>query len=66
MKKIILNLGKVLDRTTQRNLHGGGASLRCQSNSDCCNYKHNSSYGYLCYNGTCAPGIFGDVNPCGL
>ena len=49
MIRQILNLGKVLDRTTQRNVHGGGKSLRCQSDSDCCNYKHNSSYGYLYY-----------------
>ncbi|WP_075343286.1 hypothetical protein [Tenacibaculum agarivorans] len=66
MKKTILNLGKALDKAAQKAVHGGGKFFRCKTNSDCCNYQHNSSYGYLCYNGSCAPGIFGDVHPCGL
>lgn len=67
MKKAILNLGKVLNKTEQKNISGGFSSQRCNTNSDCCNFQHNSSYGYVCNNQsrTCVPGIFWE-NPCGL
>ncbi|WP_143032185.1 hypothetical protein [Tenacibaculum sp. MAR_2009_124] len=67
MKKTILNLGTVLDKSKQKDIYGGFKSQRCRTDSDCCNFQHNSSYGYVCdsWSGSCVPGIFGE-NPCGL
>ena len=45
--------------------NGPGNGPECCSDSDCCHYQHNSSYGYVCtVGGICAPGIF-ESNPCG-
>ncbi|WP_299133448.1 hypothetical protein [Tenacibaculum halocynthiae] len=71
MKKQILILGQALNKADQKQIFGGGKTVtgsnQCYSDSDCCNHKHNSSYGYVCsgYGGVCVPGIFGE-NPCGL
>jgi hypothetical protein len=77
MKKQILKLGNALSRKEQREVFGGNepggprkviggpTGPECSTDSDCCHYPHNSSYGYLCYSGICAPGIFLE-NPCGL
>ncbi|MEE3999920.1 hypothetical protein V1T75_06180 [Tenacibaculum sp. FZY0031] len=70
MKKTILNLGTVLGKTAQKEILGGFKTQACYTDSDCCNFQHNSSYGYVCElqggdTGICVPGIFGE-NPCGL
>ncbi len=67
MKNQILNLGKALNKVEQKLVSGGFRSQRCNTNSDCCNFQHNSSYGYVCdpQIHACVPGIFGE-NPCGL
>lgn len=71
MKRSILNLGKTLSKTVQKEILGGRfKTQRCNSNSDCCNFQHNSSYGYVCHSRDhiCVPGIFLDPenHPCGL
>ncbi len=65
MKKQILKIGSALSKAEQKSVQGGGfGKAACFSDSDCCHFPHNSSYGYLCYNqhlptgGYCAPGIF--------
>lgn len=71
--KNLLKLGKALSKAQLKEVDGGGPLFsvnQCYSDSDCCNHKHNSSYGYVCDGpsggrGVCVPGIFGE-NPCGL
>lgn len=75
MKKQVLKLGKVLGKTKQKEILGGGKPIKgvnqCYNDSDCCNHQHNHSYGYVCFGatpggpGVCVPGVFGE-NPCGL
>ncbi|GEM_PF-3254908 len=70
MKKQILKIGNALSKAEQKTVQGGfGRTGACTTDSDCCHFPHNASYGYLCYDqhipggGYCAPGIF-IVNPC--
>ncbi|TCI94218.1 hypothetical protein [Tenacibaculum sp. M341] len=45
MKKSILNLGKLLNKTEQKNINGGGNAF-CNDNGDC-------DSGYFCDNYIC-------------
>ncbi|MCF2875517.1 MULTISPECIES: hypothetical protein [unclassified Tenacibaculum] len=67
MKKSILKIGVALNKAEQKLVSGGFKTQRCNTDSDCCNFPHNSSYGYVCNAGAgvCVPGIFWE-NPCGL
>ncbi len=67
MKKSILELGKSLSTSDQKNISGGFllVARRCATDSDCCHLPHTSSYGYVCSNNTCVTGIFFYPHPCG-
>ena len=77
--KNLSKLGKALSKVEQKEVFGGrkiGPFIpsQCYNNSDCCNYEHNASFGYVCSMpsgiggvGQCVPGIFDPNNhPCGL
>ncbi|WP_299709879.1 hypothetical protein [uncultured Tenacibaculum sp.] len=67
MKKSILELGKVLAKTEQKEIKGsGGLSVnRCSSDCDCfLTFPSNLSYGYICNSDNiCVRGIYFQI-PC--
>ena len=73
MLKHISSLGKILNKSEQKEISGGFFAInRCTTNSDCCGFPNNPSYGYVCTSagqdgssGFCAPGLYlPGENPC--